>query len=166
MSWPQGFAGVPAPLRHGEWLLVRWVATAAPGDAFPEPWRQSRDPFATMIGQLVGFGVMAAPPPDADIATTAREATAAARSWLDRHPQPPLVPQVLPRHMTVRPALAAGALNVLDERLAGAGVGAPGSLLSLARERERQVARAREAAAARDAGGDAPPATQSGPARE
>jgi hypothetical protein len=105
MSGSPTFGGVPAPdrARRGEWLLVQWVATARPGDPFPEPWCHAHDPLRTMIGQLVDIGVIALPPPDADIPTIAREASAAAKAWLEQHPEPPLVAQQVPRRMVWGP---------------------------------------------------------------
>jgi hypothetical protein len=38
MSRSPTFGGVPDKIRLGDWLLVEWVATAKPGDPFPEPW--------------------------------------------------------------------------------------------------------------------------------
>lgn len=102
MSGSPTFGGVPAPdrARRGEWLLVQWVATAQPGDPFPAPWCHAHDPLGTMIGQLVDIGVIAQPSPGTDVATIARDASAAARVWLERHPKPALQPQQVPRRMT------------------------------------------------------------------
>ncbi len=82
------FAGFPDPVRLSDWLLVEWVATAKPGDPFPEPWCQAHAPLKSMIHQLVELGVMPPPAPDTSVAQIAKDATAAAKSWIERHPQP------------------------------------------------------------------------------
>jgi len=97
------FAGVPATMRRDDWLLVEWVAGAQPGDPFPEPWCQAHSPLQAMIGRLVEFGVIAPPAPGTDVATIARETSAAAKQWLEQHPRPPLAPQQVPRKMTWGP---------------------------------------------------------------
>lgn len=97
------FAGVPEPMRRGDWALVEWVAAASPGDPFPEPWCHAHDPLRTMIGMLVEFGVLAWPANGTDIATIAREASAAAKLWLEQHPRPAPAPQSVPRRMTWGP---------------------------------------------------------------
>jgi hypothetical protein len=66
MTGPK-FGGVPDRLRHGDWLLVEWVAAAKPGDPF---------------------------------ATTARETSAAAKRWLETHPEPEQRPE--PPHRGMR----------------------------------------------------------------
>ena len=63
----------------------------------------AHDPLATMISQLVDIAVIALPPRDADVPTTARETFAAAKVWLDEHPEPPLVAQQVPRRMVWGP---------------------------------------------------------------
>jgi hypothetical protein len=74
--------------------LVEWVAQASIGDAFPEPWRWASDPIESIIRTLVGLGVIEKPAPDADLARVAREASTAARAWLEAHPTaPPPEPQ-------------------------------------------------------------------------
>ena len=82
------FAGFPDKVRLSDWLLVQWVATAKQGSAFPEPWCHAHSPLASMIHQLVELGVMRPPAPDTDVATLARDATAAAKVWLETHPRP------------------------------------------------------------------------------
>ena len=99
MTGPK-FGGVPDKLRHGDWALVRWVADAKPGDAFPEPWCHAHSPLQAMIAQLVDLDVIERPPPDADIPTIAREATAAAQRWLKTHPEPDRTPE--PPHRGMR----------------------------------------------------------------
>jgi hypothetical protein len=66
--------------------LVEWVAQASVGDQFPEPWRWAMDPIESIVRTLVGLGVIERPAPDADLADVAREASAAARTWLEAHP--------------------------------------------------------------------------------
>lgn len=82
---------------------MRWVATAQPGDPFPDPWCHAHDPLRTMIGQLVDIGVIELPPRDADVPSIAREASAAAKVWLERHPEPALAAQQVPRRMVWGP---------------------------------------------------------------
>ncbi|HEV2786563.1 MAG TPA: hypothetical protein VGV67_09265 [Solirubrobacteraceae bacterium] len=91
------FAGAPDPVRLSDRLLVEWVAQAKPGDPFPEPWCQAHAPLKSMVTQLVELGVIAPPPPDASVAEIARDATAAARVWLEEHPAPPPQPDPPPR---------------------------------------------------------------------
>ncbi|HEX4364844.1 MAG TPA: hypothetical protein VHZ75_09875 [Solirubrobacteraceae bacterium] len=67
-------------------LLVEWVATAKPGDPFPEPWSHSHAPLRSIVRQLVGLGIIAQPAADASVAEIARVSTAAAKLWLDAHP--------------------------------------------------------------------------------
>lgn len=74
--------------------LVEWVAQANVGDRFPEPWRWASDPVESIIRTLVALGVIERPPPGAAPATVAREASAAARAWLEAHPvQAPAPPR-------------------------------------------------------------------------
>ena len=82
------FGGFPDRVRLSDWLLVEWVANAKPGDPFPEPWRQAHSPLESMLRQLAELGVMRPPKPGTDVATIARDATAAAKAWLERHPRP------------------------------------------------------------------------------
>ena len=67
--------------------LVEWVAQASIGDQFPEPWRWASNPIESIVSTLVSVGVIEKPPPDADLAALAREASAAARAWLEANPQ-------------------------------------------------------------------------------
>jgi len=85
------FAGAPDPIRLSDRLLVEWVANAAPGDPFPEPWSQAHSPLQSIVRQLVELGVIEPPAPDTPVATIARDATAAAKAWLEQHP--PTAPQ-------------------------------------------------------------------------
>jgi hypothetical protein len=66
--------------------LVEWVAQAKVGDALPEPWSGAYDPLESIIRTLADLGVIARAAPDADRAAIAREASVAARAWLDEHP--------------------------------------------------------------------------------
>jgi hypothetical protein len=99
MTGPK-FGGVPDKLRHGDWLLVGWVAAAKPGDPYPEPWCHAHSPLQAMIGQLVDLGVIERPAPDADVPAIAREASAAAKLWLETHPEPERRPE--PPHRGMR----------------------------------------------------------------
>jgi hypothetical protein len=67
-------------------LLVEWVATAKVGDPFPPPWSDAMNPRESIIRTLVMLGVIPRPAPDASMAAVAREASAAARAWLEQHP--------------------------------------------------------------------------------
>jgi hypothetical protein len=87
------FGGFPDPVRASDRALVEWVATAKPGDQFPEPWCQAHSPLQSMIAHLADIGVMQLPAQGTDIATVARDATAAAKDWLERNPPPPPRPE-------------------------------------------------------------------------
>jgi hypothetical protein len=67
-------------------LLVEWVASAKPGDPFPEPWSNAMSPRESIIRTLVMLGVIELPATDASMAAVAQEASVAARAWLERHP--------------------------------------------------------------------------------
>jgi hypothetical protein len=82
------FGGFPDKVRLSDWLLVEWVATAKKGAPFPEPWCHAHSPLDSMLHQLTELGVMAPLDPGTDVATKAREATAAAQAWLERNPRP------------------------------------------------------------------------------
>ena len=84
---PRSMAG-PGRVPLRERLLVEWVAQAAVGDPFPEPWSNAYDPLRSIIRTLVVLGVIELPPPDAKPADVAREAGVAARAWLERNPPP------------------------------------------------------------------------------
>lgn len=88
MTGSTNFAGFPDPVRLSDWLLVEWVATATPGDPFPEPWCQAHSPLRSMIQQLVELGVMTPPRADASVAQIAAAATAAAKAWIGQTPRP------------------------------------------------------------------------------
>ncbi len=82
------FGGFPDRVRLSDWLLVEWVATAKKGSPFPEPWCHAHSPLDSMVHQLAELGVMQPPAPGTDVATIARDATAAAKAWLEQHPRP------------------------------------------------------------------------------
>jgi hypothetical protein len=86
------FAGAPDGIRLSDRLLVEWVAKARRGDPFPEPWAQAHSPWHSMVSHLVELRVLQAPAPDAPVATIAREATAAAKVWLEQNPPPEPTP--------------------------------------------------------------------------
>lgn len=86
------FAGAPDDIRLSDRLLVEWVARAKPGDPFPEPWRDAHSPLKSIVSQLVELGVIEPPAPGTPVATIARDATAAAKTWLEQHPPPPPQP--------------------------------------------------------------------------
>jgi len=65
--------------------LVEWVANASAGDRVPEPWRWAPRPTHSVILTLIDVGVIVNPPPGSDQAAVVREASAAARTWLDEH---------------------------------------------------------------------------------
>lgn len=82
------FAGAPDDIRLSDRLLVEWVARAKPGDPFPEPWCNAHSPLKSIVSQLVELGVIEPPAPGTPVATIARDATAAAKAWLEQHPPP------------------------------------------------------------------------------
>ena len=67
--------------------LIEWVAHAKVGDRFPDPWYYASDPSTAIIRTLIALGILERPPPDADVATLARDAGAGARAWLERNPR-------------------------------------------------------------------------------
>ena len=79
-------ASGPASLGIRDRALVEWVAQAAVGDPFPEPWSYASQPLVSMIRTLMQLGVIEQPPPDAPLAEVARGASAAARTWLEANP--------------------------------------------------------------------------------
>jgi hypothetical protein len=83
---PSSTGAVPDRVRLSDRLLVEWVATAKPGDPFPEPWCQAHAPLRAIVSQLVGLGIIAQPARDATVAEIARVSTAAAKVWLAAHP--------------------------------------------------------------------------------
>lgn len=101
------FGGVPDRVRHADWRLVQWVATAKPGDPFPEPWCHAIKPLQTIVHQLAELGVIEPPAPGTDVATIARESTAAAKRWLELHPEPDEEFQHVARRMAWGPPQSA-----------------------------------------------------------
>jgi hypothetical protein len=93
MTRPPSFGGVPDRVRRKDWLLVEWVATAKRGAPYPEPWCHTHSPLLAMVAQLIELRVMEQPAPGTDVATIAREATAAARQWIEQHPEPDPEPE-------------------------------------------------------------------------
>lgn len=79
----------PAPMSVRDRLLVEWVAQAKVGDPLPPPWSDARSPLQSVVRTLVMLGVIERPDPGAALASIARDASAAARVWLQQHPAPP-----------------------------------------------------------------------------
>jgi hypothetical protein len=76
----------PPRVLLSERLLVEWVANAKVGDPFPEPWSNAQNPGESILRTLVQLGVIERPGPEASPATIAKEASVAARAWLERNP--------------------------------------------------------------------------------
>lgn len=75
-----------------ERMLVEWVAEAKVGDELPPPWSYSRTPLYSVVRTLMLIGVIGKPDPETPLATVAREASAAARAWLEANPSDPPAP--------------------------------------------------------------------------
>jgi hypothetical protein len=71
-------------------MLVEWVAQAKVGDELPPPWSYSRTPLYSVVRTLMLLGVIGKPDPETPLATVAREASVAARAWLEANPPAPL----------------------------------------------------------------------------
>ena len=71
-------------------MLVEWVAQAKVGDALPPPWSYSRTPLESVVRTLMMIGVIGKPDPDDAAGHRGREASAAARVWLEANPPAPL----------------------------------------------------------------------------
>ena len=82
----------PATISVRDRLLVEWVAQAKVGDALPPPWSDSRSPLQSVVRTLIMLGVIDTPAPDASLASIARDASAAARVWLEDNPPAPQAP--------------------------------------------------------------------------
>ncbi len=80
----------PARVSVRERLLVEWVAQAKVGDELPPPWSYSRTPLYSVVRTLMLIGVIGKPDPETPLATVAREASVAARAWLEANPPAPL----------------------------------------------------------------------------
>ncbi|MEA2194611.1 MAG: hypothetical protein QOG42_1045 [Solirubrobacteraceae bacterium] len=80
----------PAPIGVRDRLLVEWVAQAKVGDELPPPWSYSRTPLQSVVRTLMLIGVIGRPDPGKPLAEVAREASVAARAWLEANPPAPL----------------------------------------------------------------------------
>jgi hypothetical protein len=96
---PQRIAREVSP---GDRKLVEWVANAAVGDPFPEPWSYSSSPLESIVLTLSDVGVMARPARGSEWAAIAQEATSSAKRWLEENPPPP------PRPYTPPPSFRGG----------------------------------------------------------
>ncbi len=76
--------------------LIEWVANAAVGDPFPEPWSYCSSPLESIVLTLSDVGVMQRPARGTEWSAIATEATTAAKRWLDENPPPPAKPWVAP----------------------------------------------------------------------
>lgn len=74
-------------IRSRDRELVQWVARAAPGDRVPEPWKWAKSPTRSVILTLVDLGVIESPKPGTDMTELVGQASAAARAWLEAHPE-------------------------------------------------------------------------------
>lgn len=77
------------PVTSRDRMLVEWVAQAKIGDPLPAPWSYARSPLESVVRSLAMLGVIARPAPDASWAAIARDASSAARTWLEQHPADP-----------------------------------------------------------------------------
>ena len=75
-----------APVTARDRMLVEWVAQAKVGDALPAPWSYARSPLESVVRTLAMLGVIGRPDPDATWASIARDASPAAKRWLEQHP--------------------------------------------------------------------------------
>jgi hypothetical protein len=110
----------PAPISVRDRLLIEWVAQAKVGDPLPPPWSDSRSPLRSVVRTLMLLGVIEAPDPDTPLATVARDASAAARVWLEAHPPEPEgpAPEVEPPPWADRDHLGGSALEIAQRRRA------------------------------------------------
>ena len=90
---PQRGAREPSP---SDRRLIEWVANAAVGDPFPEPWSYCSSPLESVVLTLSDVGVMARPARGTEWAAIAQEATASAARWLERNPPAPAAPWTPP----------------------------------------------------------------------
>lgn len=74
------------PVTPRDRMLVEWVAQAKVGDPLPTPWSYASRPLESVVRTLAIIGVIDRPAPDADWASIARGASAAAQQWLEQHP--------------------------------------------------------------------------------
>jgi len=108
----------PATISVRDRLLVEWVAQAKVGDPLPPPWSDSRTPLQSVVRTLIMLGVIDTPDRDASLASIARDASAAARVWLQDHPAPPQAPapEVQPPPWADRERLGGSALEIAQRR--------------------------------------------------
>jgi hypothetical protein len=99
-------------------LLVEWVAQAKVGDPLPPPWSDSRTPLQSVVRTLIMLGVIDRPDPDASLASIARDASVAARDWLEANPPPPPgpAPEIEPPPWADRDGLGGSALEIARRR--------------------------------------------------
>jgi len=74
------------PVTPRDRMLVEWVAQANVGDPLPEPWSYASRPLESVVRTLAMLGVVGRPDPDATWASIARDASGAAKLWLEQHP--------------------------------------------------------------------------------
>jgi len=79
----------PPDVSLGDRRLIEWVAGAAVGDPFPEPWSYCANPITAIMRTLIALDVVERPAPGTDLATIARDAAASARAWLEANPPRP-----------------------------------------------------------------------------
>jgi len=103
-------------------LLIEWVAQAKVGDPLPAPWSDSRTPLQSVVRTLVMLGVIERPDPDTPLAQVARDASAAARVWLEAHPADPepAPPELEQPPWANREGLGGSALEIAQRRRAEA----------------------------------------------
>ena len=89
---PRGYVGEPGPVSTRDRLLIEWVAQAKVGDPLPPPWSDSQSPLQSVVRTLIMLAVIERPDPGTPLATVARDASAAARAWLEANPPPPAQP--------------------------------------------------------------------------
>lgn len=99
-------------------LLIEWVAQAKVGDPLPPPWSDSRSPLRSVVRTLMLLGVIENPDPGTPLATVARDASAAARVWLEAHPHDPEqpAPELEPPPWADRAHLGGSALDIARRR--------------------------------------------------
>jgi hypothetical protein len=108
----------PATLSVRDRLLVEWVAQAKVGDPLPPPWSDSRTPLRSVVRTLIMLGVIDTPDADASLASIARDASAAARVWLQDHPAAPQqpAPEIEPPPWANRDQLGGSALEIAQRQ--------------------------------------------------
>ena len=108
----------PATISVRDRLLVEWVAQAKVGDPLPPPWSDSRTPLQSVVRTLIMLGVIDTPDRDASLASIARDASAAARVWLQDNPPAPSAPapELQPPPWADRDGLGGSALEIAQRR--------------------------------------------------